>query len=818
MKLKKILSIKRIKKVNKNTKKKFVLKKTIYNLFVKKDNINNLLLEWSTLKYVFQRIFISMIYVFLLFIFSNIINNICLYFSIKNFLITHINYNKEIYINFLISCVSVAGFLIALFYANLSSVFSSKYVSLSSRISKELLFESTNKKYIDSICNYILITIIILLLSILGIHINVIIACITVFMTLRIIIIFIELSRRIFIYSNTTIIGTNIMKKIVDNINMVTSESYCFDDVSFQKYHNNRIVEYLKVLKDLASSLIINNDFDGLNSVLMINLNILAEYSKIKNKIPYDSLWYSNNSKGQSWFTENDIVISTAINTGTSIGPKIIRDKYFLEDELIDINNTILKNLIENEKFDILYSYYDTFNSYLNFFSISGDVEYWSNSVIKNINFVTNMIDFEKFEDNNFVSGLADLFSLLHISILLDFTDYYKNMYEELMSINWEKINYKSAISLNNYIVNNELFLKFVNNIENEKIIEKKLITPKEFIQEYVYMKVSDYYNNLQKIILNNYKTLDLLSEKIFETKNYKATALITSRMIEYNNKIQFHFLKINDINDKINSFDKRNYSFTMLTMESFFDNVKKIYIDNIERFSKVTTMLFFKKYDIRNEQIDFIGELYYQLTFLMIDFIIDNDFDSFKRLYDNFVIICSISDSYIKEIIKPNEYNTSFIINRYTMTTINLMNINGFVIYYSRLMKDKKWENLIMEKTDALIKKQKDEGNSQFIDQCLLCANTLKGSIAGISILNTNIKLKFENFVRNSGKLKFKYTGPFGYKKIDSKDKILSNFSFDETVGFSGEFYEIYLIHCINNYLDDKKYVSRFNWERSDK
>ena len=193
MKIKKIYDIKRIKKENKNITRKFKFKKFIYNSFIKEEKKNNITIEFSTTIFLVKRFLSALFYLCLIYLISYFIDKLSILLNIKFFLLNYVKYNKEIYTNFLISCVSIAGFLIALFYANLSSVFSSKYVFLSSRISKELINEKTNKKYINAIGNYMIIIIIILLLNIIGFPNDIIVAVITILMTLRIIIIFIEI-------------------------------------------------------------------------------------------------------------------------------------------------------------------------------------------------------------------------------------------------------------------------------------------------------------------------------------------------------------------------------------------------------------------------------------------------------------------------------------------------------------------------------------------------------------------------------------------------------------------------------------------------
>jgi len=417
----------------------------------------------------------SVIYLTVGMLFAFIIDKVFIMFGWKEYIVNFIHYDRDIFINFLISSVSIAGFLIALFYANLSGIFTSRYAFLSSRISKELLNEYINRKYIKSIQNYIIIVLLVLLMNIIGIYTDIIMAIIIVILTIRIIIIFIELSNRIFIYSNTIIIGKNTMNKIIDVFDRVIVGAYKYDNHYFQKYHNQVITEHLKTLDDLSFSLIRDNDCEGLNTLLEINLNLISKYSRLKNKIPYNSLWFPNIGKGRSWFTENDTEISIAINTGTSLHPKVVKNTYFFENQLLEINRRIIEKLLANKKFEIIYNYFNIYHNYFNDFTYSGDIKFWYDNSADIINFMIEKINFKNLQDNNYVMGLLDLFSLLHIDICLSFSNYFQHTYSLVNNMNWNTLNYKKSLNSNTIIFNNEQFVDFIKRLENEKYTEGKL-------------------------------------------------------------------------------------------------------------------------------------------------------------------------------------------------------------------------------------------------------------------------------------------------------------------------------------------------------
>ena len=187
-----ILRFKDIKKFI-NLEKKYVfvkyLKKIIYNV------------SFLLVLFLIQKVLLSI--------------NISLYIKIIDFLKNIINFNSNNYFNYLVACLGVGGFLTALFFSNLSGIFSSKYSNLTTKISSSILNEYMNRKYFESIVNYLVLLIIELLCYSFSIKLNFLIVIVTFFLTIRIIIVFIILSKRIFGFTNINYITLDMCQEIL---------------------------------------------------------------------------------------------------------------------------------------------------------------------------------------------------------------------------------------------------------------------------------------------------------------------------------------------------------------------------------------------------------------------------------------------------------------------------------------------------------------------------------------------------------------------------------------------------------------------------
>ena len=130
-------------KINKIYNKKTVDKhfKKMHNLEKKAIFYEKIILKFKDIKkfisleksYIFvtylKKIIYNVFILLILFLIQKIMLNINISWYVKaiDFLKNIVNFNSNNYFNFLVACLGVGGFLTALFFSNLSGIFSSKY-------------------------------------------------------------------------------------------------------------------------------------------------------------------------------------------------------------------------------------------------------------------------------------------------------------------------------------------------------------------------------------------------------------------------------------------------------------------------------------------------------------------------------------------------------------------------------------------------------------------------------------------------------------------------------------------------------------------
>ena len=745
-----ILRFKDIKKFI-NLEKKYVfvkyLKKIIYNV------------SFLLVLFLIQKVLLSI--------------NISLYIKIIDFLKNIINFNSNNYFNYLVACLGVGGFLTALFFSNLSGIFSSKYSNLTTKISSSILNEYMNRKYFESIVNYLVLLIIELLCYSFSIKLNFLIVIVTFFLTIRIIIVFIILSKRIFGFTNINYITLDMCQEIL----------YYFDKLKIAVKHSksdsiilsyrNAIKTKLGILEELYDSFVKENDIKGLGEFNSYIIDLLSIYCSEKNVIPFDDLWYDDKVKPKNWFEADFFEVKMGIQTGTSLRPTFEKNTYFFEDI---ITNIIIKSIKYLSSQCEKYKLYEILNCYhLHFTELknSGDFNYWNNTNKKIINtIISNKVLF-KDEDDKIIL-IVDLVSLLYVDYILDYTNYVDNLYAQIDFCTKNVDEFVNSIGINNFILSSTRTNELIKKLRFEKKYERKYITTDYYIKEYIFWElnkyIAEYIESFPKIITD----MRNLGEKLYKNNNKISACIILSRIIEMSKKMENSIDKLSITLNKINKLNI-NFKYKQIDLEKIEKEKENMYISSLLLYSDVVAALSIDEYDYRDENIDFYGECFYNLCQETFNAILNEDFDRFKKLYEKFIMITIICDEVIHKIIDVN-YNDNYKLSKYKIPMLQFMDISGYVIYYSHLTNRKEWEKLVNSSFQKIVSVSKDK---ELFMKKLIATASIDSNIFSVDILKSDFKLRFQHFVKNSNYLKYRSIGPFSQEVVDSNDKLLSNFTF---------------------------------------
>ncbi len=738
-----------------------------------------------------------------LILFNNGFRNIkCISEILNSLTFIYDNYNQ-----YLLACLGVGGFLVALFLSNLSGIITAKYINIVSKVSLSVLNEYANKKYLKSMINYLCLIIVQLACWIFNIRINPVIALLSLFLTVRIIIIYFELAQRVYLFSDINMLTKTIYQEI--NIRFKYLQKAIKNNKSDSVFNSygNQVILLLDTLKSLQKEILKDKDTEDITEFTNYIFAIMVRYTEFKNLIPLDSKWYRLKYEPVNWFEAEFFEVNLRTQTGTSLNNKQIADHYFLEEYITDLFTKYIKFLIKNNRNEELYriinNYYLSLDMIL---SNCGDFEYW-NKFNKNIEDI--IINSNLAEDDNY-EVIIDFMSLNKVSFVLNAQKYISNTYNSYIKKGINELGiFLTKDSKNNILFVNADTVKFIEKIKYELSVEGKVITSDKYIHEclsFIFIKMISL---ILKTLELNYDNICLQAE-ILSKKSYSlSSCLLYSRIIEIENKLIMVIDEISSIYEELIK-EQYNFKFDKLNVDELLDKISKKHYSNLIEYAK--TFLSSDKCDYKSVKIDFCGEIFYNFSEAILETVLNNDYDNFERIYQYYPSICFIAESFIYNNLDKT-YNQNYLISKYKIPMITFMNLNGCIIYHSHIINDDRWETKVKNTFNSIVKKL---DNSYEILKKMAFYASVDNHSFDMNEMILNIKQRYSRYLHQNDLIKIKECSDsiYFHKEIDSNDPLIKEFThlaFEDYIDFYYKFYEIFIIYYVNPLLkNEDKYDCR--------
>lgn len=708
-----------------------------------------------------------------------------------------INYSEDRFFQFLIATLGVAGFLIALFYANLSGVFTSKYANLDFNISKAVIEESENQRNLNGIKNYITINITLILLYILNIRGQVILALLFAIYTIKTIVVFINLSKRTFSFSNLNFITYSEIKKIHEAYSNEKIENVSNNSKELQNYLYDTAKRSFKNLMRLLEFFIREKDFNAIVEFEKNIMILLNDYAGVKEMIPYNSDWYEEKIIQKSMLKMNGIELVSYMNTVTLPNPEGIKNHYWVEEYIFGMMKEGLKALIVNNKNDYSIEILATLDTYITECLQNGN----SKKILhleKDIFITINPLLEEKWgKDIYSIQSILDFEQVLIIGHIIDTEKYINKCKKAIEKINFENYNFNELLKNNLFLFNDERLNNITKQIEIEKRIEGKKITDNKYLKEQLYALLYDEIDNVMEIFESILKYTNTVVKDLIESRKDYQAEIIIARNIEIYNKMEKYIKMIFEYKNEITKykmdFKWKNYtsniSFEMIN-ESKLQNI----LDGIQIIERKTAK------GKKENEVDIYGLILFNSYLFANELLIKEDFEDLRKIHNHLYKITLKCDSVVKNEIELNGYNTNYALKQYAKPFCYFMNLEGKIIFISRLNKDQKLENMVVEQFNEI------KGNQQLLDILVEYGNINKSTLFKDDFVLNSLNQNFENSIRNKKDIKFKSDKFYTRDEIDSDDEVISKFGLGNY-----DFLEIYLCYYVNNYSTNK-FKASFN------
>lgn len=707
-----------------------------------------------------------------------------------------VTFSNDYFFQFMLASLGISGVLIALFYANLSGVFSSKYINLDTSLSFEILREKENSRNIKSIRNYIITNIVLIMFCIVGIRLNYLITIIFILYTVRIIIAFINLSQRIFYFTNLNFITREECSKIYKSSCKVQKINGIFNSVEFQQYYQNIAKESMEKLNKLAETFVQEKDYNALYKYEDTIIMTLYNYMANKNKIPYNSLWFEEKYKQKSMLKISDIELITYVNTGVIPNPEKIKNFNWIEETFFKLISIGLEELIKNDKLIYAYKIMEKLDKLLTTANLCGNIPKIIKEEIVMCEKINKLFNYDE-KNDYYIQAILEMESLFFIGAIIKSNVYIKKCKSIIDKIKYEKISFEILLKNNLRIFNNEKTEKVCKQINFEKQIEKKIITSDRYIKEHLYALI---YGEINEIYNGYIEILDYIQNNariMYEDKKYNAAKIILAKNIEIYNKIKNSYLNIEKIHQEIIKL-KKDFMWIDIMPENFNEKLKDYQLNNIISAIKLLGNLEFNKKEDDDSQFDIFGLVFYNAYLIANELLNNDDYERYKKIFKYLFALSNISDIKTKTEIELNGYNAKYAINKYLKPYLYFMDIQGKMIYLSRINNDPKWEDLVKEKINSI-------DNKNFFNSMVEYGNIDKNRI-GFDLFRESIDKKFIDNIMTKVKIEG-MENVYNRKRIISNDEIVQKFGLGEY-----KFSEIYLCYYVND-LSDSKYESKFKW-----
>ena len=730
--------------------------------------------------------------------------------------------NTELLLDAVIGGIGVAGVILGLYCANISSVYTTKFSEAPKKISDAFQNDQLTQKCIGKLIQYIIYGIIVIAEILFNTRICWATAITILIWSIMVIVSYCLAGNRTYQLSNIYSVADDTYRSIDRTIHKGLASQKWSSDINFQNHFlkiTEKDLELLYSIQTYGSKSSVN-DYSPLYSFMRKNLACIYSYWKVKPSLGKESFWYKNEKKYQKWHFTDSTQVEIALNTGTSLIPKNEHDYYWFEKALFSINLSCLKEMIKQGEYEFVYRYL-LFLCELTEDAISAkEITYYMGEVDKICCVIKEEILKVKDKDHeNVIVRITEAISLIYLGLFLKAGEYcrsfniYKTVSDVIHSIDSTKSIEKAPI------LRGREFNVFYKRILLEKKIEGKRITPDWVIKQLVAQEEFIFVNSLLRNVADGMNTILDMGKQFSDNDHLLEGCIVLSRFYEFESKYNHAKISIEKTMKELESYHLDN---EQKWDEPIIDYLEKV----VAQWKREIPMLLRKSstfFTIQNwkrseDYPDFLGECFNHICEDAIDAIICNDIEQFKLDYENLTKLVLLYQDYIKTDFRnlKDSYRLESAFYIITSPIAEWAQIGGLAILWGEFHSDSRWKLSVNDVIPQIIN-PKDENDIISAERMIEYAKARESYIFAVSnrdLLETGWNMRVANALRDSGLCQKEYWEYGSRLKTDSI--LLKVFCPDFwDFGFMTDPAEVFWILCINPLLsDDKKYHSRSSWE----
>lgn len=719
----------------------------------------------------------------------------------------------------LAAIIGVAGVFLGLYCANIMSMFAEKYANAPQKISRLFENDIISNKCIREITNYLIFTVMILFLLTVQADMGVVMLLVCAIKGLKIIVSFGFMSRRTYQFSDMYYVTNAVYTDMYRVLQNLTKGKLFVWDKNFQNHHKKQIKQSIEILKEVNGYNLEKEEKSSLSveEFMKKNLTLLHLYWKVKASVPFDSLWYDNKVVYKKWYSASDSEIAIALQSGTLIGHDMVKNYYWFEEEIESINDRCLTHMISQKSYMGLIRWLDILEGLAKGAVESGNLSYYVDYLYRLQQIFQNLL-VEKTFSTQEEMGLAEYMAMGYIAVLVDVRKYLEKQKKEQTFCDagaLEKKNWKVPDRYYNYADVKKVF----DGVQAEVKLEGKRITPDWYINQiaakHYYDELLIIYDKINKAV--NQYIPELAGVLVKNGKNAGAV-VVFAKFSEVRSKVSF---VAELLDEQINGVLKFHKEKTIIWDErpdmDMAEKFEEVYKGIFTGWCKCTADFVLEHWDKYDDYPDILGACAAYLCEILIDAIVDNDFETFSSNYKNLLEILLLYQEYSRrELLKIREsYRESAVFAVYSNPIIEYSEISGYAYLWGEICGDNRWKELVVN--DA---KEKIAGKDLGKIMCTVLQSLQKRmpALYNRDILHTTWRQRVEYCFRHNENLQWKRTR-FAQVYDGSSQLLKAVLGEKDRLQFLRcEAFEIFAIMVLNPLVSEEdRYHSQYGWEEMD-
>lgn len=734
----------------------------------------------------------------------------------------------SLFVGIVVGGMGLAGVVLGLYCANISSIFSSSYNNVANELSNAYHRDIINKKCIGNTIGYIVFCVIVLGECIAKINVYYATILTFLFLTIKVIITFSVAGNRAYHLSTTYKLAENAYIDIGNTINKVTKDSSIGHDKNFQNHCRIICSRRIKLLHEIS---IYNKDnpktqISALIDFVSGNNLILFDYWKKKHKIAFDSLWYLEIPEYQQWHEATYSETSLHEQTGSHLSVKKVKDYFWFEKYIESVNKKSIERLIEDKEFDSIYLYLDSLRVPKEV--VYGDtLNYW-------VRFTNDLRDSilqipQEKEDNPDLSAIIDVLTAIYFATITHICLYIRDINIENVLDNIAKTKSSKNIDLSkpySHYSNNEVMKQLYIKINTETKNEGRAITPNWYIKQIASSIIYSHINDLCHHLYNLYSDILKIGDKLLDKKMYYEASLAFSRLLETDAKITALATesRIKEILHALKKYGKAPAEKWEKSNVDLFETARRDIRRTLPKKTLGCSQIFALKHmDDRKKHPDLLGYSYNRIYEYLVSSIEANDFETFEALYSNLLANVFLYREYIRNYVADKDaYNDNWKLNVVTSPIVDYAVVSALAIIWGEFIGDERWKTLVLAETKEYISKAKsiDVAQKDVIVQLFTGAAKWKSSVfshCGRDITTTGWEQRVTRAIRSHDNFEIEYK-EFGHKVAKNSSKFFGDYCGHHICDMGlNNTEELYWVFCVNPWCEpEDKYHTRSKWEEN--